>query len=208
MFDYPYHWYNAYAYGDNLYLEGDDTYASVSLPFSFYFYDRSFSTVYVSSNGWLSFMDSTPYDTYGNIPSEYNYHAIAPFWFDLEANNTIYVWKTPEYVVIEYHNYKYLGGDDAGTFEVVLLKNGDILFLYESIEYDYGATVGLNYGFITDFYNVYTDGLDGAYHFGLIFTHLSYIPELSQTNTIILLLMSTITVPVIFLARKRKIQKS
>ncbi|MFX0062997.1 MAG: CARDB domain-containing protein, partial [Candidatus Hermodarchaeota archaeon] len=169
--DAPYTWYDAYINGYSLGLIGDDESASVDFPFSFNYYDASFSTVYVSSNGWLSFDNTDPWQ-YSNPPfPTFDYpYAVAPFWNDLYADDNVYVWTTAEFVVIEYYEYYHLGGDLAGTFEVVFFATGEILFQYQSITYDYGSTVGLNYGLNTDFYNAYTGGLDGITDFALLFT--------------------------------------
>ncbi|MFX1253244.1 MAG: S8 family serine peptidase [Promethearchaeota archaeon] len=168
----PYSWYDAYANGYSLNLIGDDVSAPVDLPFMFYYYDTYFSTVYVSSNGWLSFYDSDPWEYWPpGFPTPDFPYAVAPFWIDLQADNNVYIWSTPDFVVIEYHDYYYLGGSPlAGTFEVVFFANGEILFQYQNIDTDWGATVGLNYGLITDFYNVYTAGLGGVTDFALLFT--------------------------------------
>ena len=57
---YPaFQWYDAVNNGFNLGFYGDDAYTSLQLPFSFGFYDTSFNTIYISSNGWFSFTDRT-----------------------------------------------------------------------------------------------------------------------------------------------------
>ncbi|MFX1252361.1 MAG: S8 family serine peptidase [Promethearchaeota archaeon] len=167
----PYTWYDAYANGFNLGLMGDDVSTAIEFPFLFHYYDTIFDSVYVSSNGWLSFYSTDPWQYWNPLfpTSDYPY-AIAPFWADLYADDNVYVWTTAEFVVIEYYDYYHLGGDLAGTFEVVFFATGDILFQYQSITTDYGATVGLNYGLFTDFYNTYTDGLGGVTDFTLLFT--------------------------------------
>ena len=163
-------WYNAATNGVNLNLNGDDVYANVTLPFYFQFYDTNFTTIYVSSNGWLSFNDTTP-DDYSNplFPTTSYYYAISPFWYDLEIYSTAYYWNTPSYSVIEYVNPVYhTDNSSVGTFEVVLFSNGTIIFLYQNIFSDYGATVGLNYGLNTSFFNNYA-GLSGSSNFQITF---------------------------------------
>ena len=62
----------------------DDCVVSVSLPFSYNFYDRSFSGGSVAANGQLVF--STPADPqYSNycLPDFYSNYAIMPHWSDL-----------------------------------------------------------------------------------------------------------------------------
>ncbi len=167
-----YTWYDAVSSGTNLFINGDDTYGSVTLPFSFPFYDNSFSTVYVSSNGYLSFSDSSP-TRYSNpsFPSSISdsLNVIALFWDDLRAEDNIYSWSTSNYVVIGYDNYRHLGGATAGTFEVVLKADGDILLNYQSISSDYGSTVGVNYG-DGILATAFTNGLGSTSSFSLLFT--------------------------------------
>ncbi len=167
-----YFWYDAYQNGINLNISGDDVYGSVNLNSQFYFYDQVFSSIYISSNGWLSFEGRSLYEFYNPMfpTSNYNY-VISPFWSDLQADNNIYAWITEDYTVIEYHDYEYLLGDYIGTFEVVFFKTGDILFQYKNIANElYNATVGLNYGKNIGYYNAYTNGLTNVSEFALSFT--------------------------------------
>jgi len=60
----PYSWIDASG-GTELILD-DDEFAALPLPFDFNFYDRSFTTVYVCSNGFLSFKGLSP--DWNNIP--------------------------------------------------------------------------------------------------------------------------------------------
>ncbi|MHA1675392.1 MAG: CARDB domain-containing protein [Promethearchaeota archaeon] len=166
-------WYDAYSSGANIWMVGDDTSYELNLPFTFNYYDQSFETVYISSNGWMSFTNTNPYE-YSNpsFPSTDSSHdyAIAVFWDDLIANNNIYVWETTDFVVIEYQNYYHLGGNLAGTFEVILFATGEIIFQYQYIEYDDGATVGLNHGLNEEIFNEYMPSLGAISEFALKFS--------------------------------------
>lgn len=166
-----YSWYDAVANGYNTLLSGDDTYYSLTLPFTFNFYDSEFTQLYVSSNGWMSFENERPYD-FSNVdfPSEEYPYAIAPFWDDLIAQSNIYIWSTAEFLVLQYNDYYHLNGELAGTFEVVLFATGEILFQYRSINNDYGATIGLNMGHGSQLYNQYTESLNGISNFALFFS--------------------------------------
>jgi hypothetical protein len=82
--DYEYNWIDAS--GGTELLLNDDEYSTQSLPFDFQFYNRTFSTIYLSANGYLSFTDSTPFGC-SPIPlpsadSRYSYF-LAPFMADL-----------------------------------------------------------------------------------------------------------------------------
>ncbi|MFX1294180.1 MAG: CARDB domain-containing protein [Promethearchaeota archaeon] len=157
--DVPYNWIDATS-GSVLYLADDDA-ESISLPFSFQFYDQVFSTVCVESNGWLSFNNYYPdYYSYHPFPSTNptHYYAIALFCDDLyPASNVYYLPLTnPNRVVFEYHNIDHFGFEGrAGSFEVILFETGGILFQYDYIDVVGTPTVGLNYGLDPAYFNVY-----------------------------------------------------
>ncbi|MBN2230986.1 MAG: hypothetical protein JW779_15480 [Candidatus Thorarchaeota archaeon] len=149
MSEVTYTWYDAFVNGVNLDVDGDDESVGVVLPFEFQFYDNIFDTVYVSSNGWLSFENDNPWQ-YNNVEypttdSRYVY-SLAPMWADLIAYNNIWCWATEDRVVIEFREYYYLSGGIAGTFEVVFYENGLIQFNYQTMGNIYDGTVGLNHG--------------------------------------------------------------
>ncbi len=164
-------WFDAVSNGENLFLTGDDIAVSVSLPFPVQFYDQFFTTLYVGSNGWMSFAepDATEF-WYDPFPTDTHPYAVAPFWNDLIADNNVYVWGTSDFFVVEYSNYYYLSGELAGTFEVVFFANGDILFQYQSINVDYISLKGLNYGVIPVYYNVIDEDLTGRQDYAVLFT--------------------------------------
>jgi len=171
-----YNWYDAMNNGFNLNLYGDDISTAVDLSFPFTFYDSSFATVYVSSNGWLSFYETDPWQFWSDpIPTEEHPYMVAPFFSDLIAEGNIYAWITPEFVTIEFHNYYYLWGDLAGTFEVVFFADGTILFQYQSISYDDTATKGLNYGFDLNYFTRLSTDLGGMRNYAALFT-LAAVP--------------------------------
>ncbi|RLI57207.1 MAG: hypothetical protein DRP09_04185 [Candidatus Thorarchaeota archaeon] len=144
-----YEWYDAVASGTNIGLDGDDVYQTISLPFTFPYYDSNFTWVAVSSNGWLSFNVSDPWEFINPaFPSDNDRfkYCLAPVWRDLIAQNNVYVWKTDDFVAIEFNDYYYLSGSLLGTFEVVLHADGAIQFNYLTMTSVYGATIGLNHG--------------------------------------------------------------
>ncbi|MBN2230774.1 MAG: right-handed parallel beta-helix repeat-containing protein [Candidatus Thorarchaeota archaeon] len=177
MTEYSPEWLDAKTNGFNLYLYGDDISVGLGLPFSFPFYDDIFDVVYISSNGWLSFANTDPWQCFTpDWPTDdpaYRY-SLAPFFADLQAEENVYAWITEDWVVIQYDNYRHLSGDLMGTFQVVLHRSGIIQFnyleIYQPVEWDI-PTVGLNYGD-----GVYGpvfggSGLTGVTNFGLLFTY-------------------------------------
>ncbi|MGY5873705.1 MAG: hypothetical protein RTV72_15765, partial [Candidatus Thorarchaeota archaeon] len=90
-------WLDAAANGVNLNLNDDDGAVSFAFPFGFPYYDTVFSTVYISSNGYLSFTNTYPSDYLNDVfpSSDVNSaYCIAPFWDDLVAQNNVYAWNT------------------------------------------------------------------------------------------------------------------
>ncbi|MFX1281389.1 MAG: CARDB domain-containing protein, partial [Promethearchaeota archaeon] len=154
----------------------DDGYASVILPFNFQFYDKSFSTIHLSANGYLSFSDSTPYE-YINVdfPSGSSSHTymIAPFWDDLypPSGGHIYVQSFGSYWVAEWQDIYHIGGPLVGSFQIVLFETGDIVFNYDYLDYTSGGyTCGLNYGLDISYFNVYRDLSVSTDDFSILFT--------------------------------------
>ncbi len=161
--DYEYSWVDASG-GTELSLS-DDGYSTQSLPFDFQFYNETFSTIYLGSNGYLSFTDTPPSGwTNDPIPSGdlENFYLIAPFWDDLRpasggGSGNIYVQSFGTYWVAEWLDiYHYETGSVVGSFEVILYDSGEIVFNYDYIDYVAGGyTCGLNLGINTSYYNSY-----------------------------------------------------
>ena len=121
--DYAYSWIDASG-GTELIL-GDDGFATIALPFDFTFYDQTFSTIYLCSNGYLSFYDTEPWQ-YDNIPfpsgDPLNHYMIAPFWDDLYPllGGHIYVQSFGTYWVAEWQDISHYYSNLIGSFQVVL----------------------------------------------------------------------------------------
>ncbi len=161
----PYNWINASG-GTELSL-GDDDYVDILLPFNFTFYNQTFSTVYLCSNGYLSFTDTDPEECENYqfpLAGSFYEYMIAPFWDDIfpEGGGHIYVQSFGTYWVAEWLDIYHIHGPVIGSFEVVLYDTGQIVFSYDYLDYidPYeGYTCGLNLGVDTDYYNSY-QGLD------------------------------------------------
>jgi len=77
---------------------GDDSSGTVPIGFDFTFYGTSYDTVYVSSNGYMSFSDTDPdeYEPPSSFPESDSYAAdvIAPLWSDWEDYSEREIWYT------------------------------------------------------------------------------------------------------------------
>ncbi|MHA1433213.1 MAG: hypothetical protein ACTSO7_05160 [Candidatus Heimdallarchaeota archaeon] len=153
----------------------DDDAETVTLPFTFPFYDEEFTRVYVSSNGWFSFTNPNP-DSLSIVnfpsPSSTYYYSGGIFMCDLYPSNNIYVHETDDFLAIEYRSIDYYGGSTAGTFEVVFFKNGIIKFQFNQVDnMAHNPSIGLNYGLDIKYYNDFNDLTISHDDFALTFTY-------------------------------------
>jgi len=129
--------------------------------FDFEFYGQTFDSVYINGYGYLQF--GAYYSTSGNdcpLPSSTTpyYYQIAGFWdsgypYYLYDGATIYetMGTAPDrYMVIQYHNHRYLSYYNDMDWEIIIHENGNIVFQYlnvaeEASNYGVGqsATVGI-----------------------------------------------------------------
>ncbi len=141
----------------------DDNYESISLisqGWSFTFYETSYDTLYVSSNGYMSFGHPYPDDTGGNIPSfdDDNKDTIALVWEDLDPGDggdiyyQFFGTSPNRYLVIEYYHVEdYSDGLQIGDCEVILYENGNIKFQYKSLNSHISPEIGLDHGDLINF---------------------------------------------------------
>nr|MDO8109982.1 hypothetical protein [Candidatus Sigynarchaeota archaeon] len=157
----------------------DDGASLESLPFAFRFYDANFTSIYVCSNGYMSFMDGSGY-THGSIPSTgtgYRF-VIAPFWDDLYpasagGSGSVLVRSFGTYWVATWSGIRHFStGPTVGTFQVVLAQTGVITFNYDYLSYTSGGayTCGLNYGLIARYYTSYAGLTSSTNNLSLRFT--------------------------------------
>jgi hypothetical protein len=121
----------------------DDVSVSVAMPFSFNLYGTGYSSIFVSSNGLLTFGTDNSQFTNADLTSAPPQAAIAPFWDDLhtgggQAGSNVY-YQTIGSVgsrqfVIQWNDIRFFAGGTAGdtlTFEAILFESsGNILFNY------------------------------------------------------------------------------
>ncbi len=130
-------------------ITGDDQTKKFYLPFSFPFYGSSYSSVYVCSNGWLSFTSN--YTTFSpqKLPNTNKPNAVvAPFWRDLYPGDTTggaLISYSSSYTrfIVTWYNIKNYSNSNRQTFQVILYRDGKIRFNYQSITDEYVTTVGI-----------------------------------------------------------------
>ncbi len=128
----------------------DDDFTYIPLPFSFPFYDTTYDTVTVGSNGLVYFepyyigmgntsLPSSAYDG-GDI--------IAVFWDDLSpqpyGTGSVYFKSFTDSVVIEWDSVPIYGQTTYNTFEVILYADGRIKMQYLFMNFALSdATIGI-----------------------------------------------------------------
>jgi len=184
---YSYQWVDATG-GIRCSMAGaDDAAQQFYFPFIFKFYNLTFNSFYVCTNGYVSFVYRT---SFSNVPfpsSTYTY-MIAPYWDDLRAANPCNIFvrnlTAPNRVVVEWQNYYTLGGSLVGTFEIILFETGDIIFNYDYLSYASSYTCGLNLGINTLYFNSYTGLTASMDNFSIQFMQINnkYPPTLTSES--------------------------
>lgn len=113
----------------------DDDYELISLNFSFPFFGNNYTTMYVNSNGYISFGAGATTRINSPIPSTAppgNF--IAAFWDDLNpmAGGTVYYKNTENKSIVQFDHVLPYGGTSPNdyTFQIVLSDDGSICIYY------------------------------------------------------------------------------
>ena len=146
---------------------GDDAYISQPLGFNFSFYGTTYTSVAISSNGFLTFrpasISNALFDEYSTSSGELLVYLqsalprIAPYWHDLDARPVattgttgIYMRTDADKVVITWNNIRDFqnSSTDNGVhrFQTTLFADGRILVNYDQAQLTSTALVGLSGG--------------------------------------------------------------
>ena len=127
----------------------DDTYWTLPLPFNFSFYGNEYSSLYVSSNGFLQFgSTSSANDGSNSFERLTTRIRIAPLWDDLRTDgldDDIYVTESVDDVIIHWDATSVAGGNDVNV-AVTLYQTGEIKFYYGSGNINLTPTIGISNG--------------------------------------------------------------
>ena len=126
--------------------DADDASQVVSFSgFTFPFYGKNYSEVYVSSNGILTFNTGCSSGAKQPIPGESAPPAlIAPYWVNLNpaSSGDIYFKHSGGQLIIQFENVLNTANFDPVTFQVILYSSGEIRFKYLKVDrYAYYSTV-------------------------------------------------------------------
>jgi len=141
--------------------QDDSNFGPIPLGFPFPFYGQTFSTVNAGTNGFLSFTDTGTYLTNYVLPSTSGpANLLAVFWDDLhQRNGNAKYYSDGNRFIVQYTNWdNYSPSGELYTFQVVLYRNGRIVYQYLSMTTNdlAGATIGIqnatkNDGLTVDF---------------------------------------------------------
>lgn len=165
-----YQWENISTSGTRLSLSGDDNNTGVNLSFPFPFYGNEYSSLYVCSNGFISF--GTAATTYSNQPlpsSSTPNNIVAPYWDDLYigTGSSVYFKDFSDRAIIQFDALTPYSGTGVFTFQIVINANGKIIFYYNTMAGTVtSATVGIEN-------RTGTDGLQVAYNTSYIHNNLA-----------------------------------
>jgi hypothetical protein len=147
--------------------DADDDFDSFDISFAFPYFGQSYSTVYVSSNGFVTLgTGSSDYKHYHLPDVEAPPNEIAAFHTDLNLGDSgdVYYQDFGDHVVIQFDNAARYAGDGFATFQIILKSDGTILFYYshmqgtlddatvgiQNADATKGLTVGFNQSYLKD----------------------------------------------------------
>lgn len=121
----------------------DDNCWGCILPFDFPFYGTNYTTIYVSTNGLITFL--YPDTSYSNsIPELASRLAIAPAWDDWVTYD-IFTWHNFTHAGIRWFVHPY-GSEAVANFETILSPDGRIQFNYGYSNETVSTTIGISNG--------------------------------------------------------------
>jgi hypothetical protein len=137
----------------------DDCFTHVPIEFSFNFYGREYTTVFPSSNGYLTFGvgDSTYTENVQDFLA--GKPRISAFWDDLDTRGTpgtiddeVYWYADANKLVVTYQNIQiYSNSGTSNTFQFVLEADGTIKISYDGMDdLDQTSLVGITPGSLTE----------------------------------------------------------
>jgi Zn-dependent metalloprotease/subtilisin family serine protease len=125
----------------------DDCYQSQAISFPFEYYGNTFSTIHVSSNGYITL--GTPSNQIPNYPlpsSSAPVNLIAALHDDLNpyAGGDIYFRDFGDRAIVQFNNVYPYNGSGLYTFQMILYRSGQIRYYYNNLTGDLnGCTVGI-----------------------------------------------------------------
>ncbi len=134
-------WQEISGVGTRLFGGADDSSTTVSLPFPFTFYGRSYSQVHVCTNGFLSFTDRDSSLVNTDLPNAAEgvpRALVAPYWTDLDLRaargaGRVYAHHDGSKFIVEWKDAVHFSGAGPYTFQVLLWPSGTIEYQYQEL---------------------------------------------------------------------------
>lgn len=130
-------WRDISGLGQHVDLLDDDNEGPFLLGSPIQFYGKVCSSIFVCSNGWLSFTSRSHQFHHSLIPSDREPDCLlAPFWTDLDPSNagSVFVYQDSSEFVASWLAVPHRHGSSPFTFQTVLLDDSSVLFQYLSME--------------------------------------------------------------------------
>lgn len=121
---------------------GDDDTAQVDLGFEFTYWGRTFTSAWVSSNGFVSFGTSAELCCNGHPLEQAPRNTIYGLWTDLISEGNPYYRRGQGSILFGWYNTNEYGTGNQYTFEIGLKDDN-------SIQFNYGALPALTYHYAT-----------------------------------------------------------
>ncbi len=124
---------------------------AVTLPFAFTFYGTSYSTIYVSVDGYIDLVDRQPV-TDDSTDALKNRVRIAPFWeeslytYGNSANDVFVDTSVANQITVRWNATAAMSGSPQANFSATLFADGRIRFDYGSGNQGMTPTIGLSAG--------------------------------------------------------------
>ncbi len=113
---------------------GDDNTRQVSLGFEFEYWGQTFTDVWVSSNGFVSFQSAANLCCNGQPLEQAQRNTIYAYWSDLISfTGNPYYRVTDGAALFGWYGVQEYGTNNQNTFEIGLFSNGNIQFNYGSL---------------------------------------------------------------------------
>ena len=143
-----YEWVDISSVGTRVQHGDDSNSGLVSIGFDFEFYETVYNQVAISSNGWISFTNTSGYIANSPLPSNnapetsigimmndlYQNQGSCYYYYDSSANRFI----------VQFNDWSYLGdGSSRYTMQYILYPNGKIKLQYNSIVNPVPSAVGI-----------------------------------------------------------------
>jgi len=140
----------------------DDGSVSATLPFTFTFYGRQYTSVFVNSNGNISFGAGDSDSTESSVEFFARVPKIAPLWDDLnpETAGGIFTKADTDTFFITWNQVPEFGTTNRNTFQIILFSDGRIQFQYGAVAIADGLTGISNGSVLSGSYITYTDGMN------------------------------------------------